>query len=219
MLFTVRQRLFAIVGGAILALLITGLIGVLGSRQVADELEFTDENIIRSLAILSSVERDFLLIRVNALYHLSYDDAQRKAPHEATIRRNIAEIRERLAEYGKDLAVNARDRELLASDEALLAVYLDALDRVLDASRRHDREQAVIIIESEWKPAGERLTAAFAEHMRYKERLVDQVVQQSMQTGRRTALIIIVATIAGILFVLAAAWLFRRSLPRGPGDT
>ena len=54
MQLTVNQRLLAIMGGAVLALLITGLIGFLSSQKISDELKFTDENIIRSLAILSS---------------------------------------------------------------------------------------------------------------------------------------------------------------------
>ncbi len=82
MSFSVNQRLVAIIAGAVIAVLITGLIGFFSSQQISDELKYTDENIIRSLGILSGAERDFLLIRVNALYHLSYEERSKKAPHE-----------------------------------------------------------------------------------------------------------------------------------------
>ena len=80
MRFTVNQRLLAIIAGAVLAVLITGLIGFFSSQKLSEELKYTDENIIRSLGILSGIERDFLLIRVNALYHLSYDEHSRRPP-------------------------------------------------------------------------------------------------------------------------------------------
>ncbi|MBE9610299.1 MCP four helix bundle domain-containing protein [Chitinilyticum piscinae] len=212
MTYALRQRFWAVVAGAVMAVLVTGLIGFFSSQQISEELEFTDENIIRSLAILSSVERDFLLIRVNALYHLSYQDASKRAPHENTIRHNIAQINEHLDAYARDLVVNRQDGELLQRDRQLLGEYLTALEKVLAASNAGKREEALVVVESEWKPAGERLTAAFADHTRYKERLVDQVVQQSMHSGRRNAWILLLVTAAGVLLVLAVAWLFRRSL-------
>ena len=213
MQLTVNQRLLAIMGGAVLALLITGLIGFLSSQKISDELKFTDENIIRSLAILSSAERDFLLVRVNALYHLSYDDPAKKAPHEATILRNIQDIRKKLDEYDRDLVINARDRELMDQDLRLYEIYLDALARVLQKSNALDRAGAVVVIENEWKPAGENLTFAFTEHMRYKEQLVDQLVQQSMHSGRRSGWLLVAVTIAAIAFVILIGYLFKRSLP------
>lgn len=213
MQLSVNQRLLAIMGGAVLALLVTGLIGFLSSQKISDELKFTDENIIRSLAILSSAERDFLLVRVNALYHLSYDDPEKKAPHEATIRRNTEDIRKRLTDYDQNLVINARDRELMDQDLLLFDIYLDALERVLQKSNARDRAGAVVVIENDWKPAGERLTFAFTEHMRYKEQLVDQLVQQSMNSGRRSGWILVWVTLVAVVFVILIGYLFKRSLP------
>ncbi|SFN16571.1 Four helix bundle sensory module for signal transduction [Formivibrio citricus] len=213
MIFSVNQRLVAIIAGAVIAVLITGLIGFFSSQQISEELKYTDENIIRSLGILSSAERDFLLIRVNALYHLSYDDRAKKAPHEATIRRNIQEIQKRLADYEQNLIINSRDRELLQNDKQLFAIYLAALEKVLEKSNDRDREAAVVVVESEWKPAGDRLTAAFAEHSRYKERLVDQVVLQSMNKGRSAAWIVLLVTIVSALLLVVFGYLFKSTLP------
>jgi len=211
--FSVNQRLMAIIFGAVAAVLITGLIGFFSSQKITEELKYTDENIIRSLGILSSAERDFLLIRVNALYHLSYDKHTQKAPHETTIRHNILEIQKRLAEYEQSLIINNRDRELLRTDKELFAIYLAALEKVLEKSNAQDREGAVIVVESEWKPAGERLTAAFADHSRYKEQLVDQVVLQSMDSGRRGAWVVLLVTVFCALLLVGIGYLFKRSLP------
>ncbi len=211
--FSVNQRLMAIIFGAVVAVLVTGLISFFSSQKISEELKYTDENIIRSLGILSSVERDFLLIRVNALYHLSYEEDSKKAPHEATIRRNIQEIQKRLADYEQNLIINSRDRELLQNDKQLLAIYLTALEKVLEKSNERDREGAVVVVESEWKPAGERLTLAFADHSRYKEQLVDQVVLQSMDSGRRSAWLVLLVTIFCALLLVGVGYLFKRSLP------
>lgn len=208
----VNQRLIAIVLGAVTALIITGLIGFFSSQKMTEELKYTDANIIRSLSILSSAERDFLLIRVNALYHLSYLDRVKKTPHEETIRHNIQEIQKRLTEYEKDLVVNERDREYLRNDQQLFAIYLQALEKVLQFSNENDREAAVVVVESEWKPAGDRLTAAFTEHSHFKERLVDQIVQQSLDTGQRNSWLLLLVMLLGVLFVVGVGYVFRKSL-------
>lgn len=212
MVKSVNQRFIAIIAGAVLALLLIGLIGVLSTRQMADELEYTDESIIRSLAILSGIERDFLLIRVNALYHLSYTEPEKKAPHEATIRHNIAETQALLEEYRDSLVVNVRDKELIEQDIRLFAAYLSALDKVLAHSNANQKEAAVVVVESEWKPAGDSLTAALAQHAHFKEQFVEQAVQRSMQTGRRQTWVIVLLTALGVIGVLLAAYFFRKSL-------
>ncbi|WP_410498968.1 MCP four helix bundle domain-containing protein [Chitinibacter sp. S2-10] len=212
MIQAVNQRFFAIILGAISALILIGLVGVVSTQRMADDLEFTDESIIRSLAILSGIERDFLLIRVNALYHLSYSEASKKAPHEVTIRRNITETQALLEEYQRTLVVNLRDRELIEQDIRLFKIYLAALDKVLSHSRANQKEAAVVVVESEWKPAGESLTSALAQHAHFKEQFVEQAVQRSMQTGRRQTWMIIALTIVGIFGVLVAAYFFRKSL-------
>ncbi|WP_157669700.1 MCP four helix bundle domain-containing protein [Chitinibacter sp. GC72] len=209
---TVNQRFLAIVFGAISALILIGLIGVLSTQRMADDLEFTDESIIRSLAILSGIERDFLLIRVNALYHLSYAETAKKAPHEATIRRNITETQSLLDEYQRTLVVNQRDKELIEQDIRLFKVYLAALEKVLHHSNANQREAAVVVVESEWKPAGESLTTALAQHAHFKEQFVEQAVQRSMQSGRRQTWMIILLTLLGVAGVLVAAYFFRKSL-------
>lgn len=212
MKLSVNQRLMAVVFGGVAALLITGLIGFFSSQKVTEELKYTDANIIRSLAILSSAERDFLLIRINALYHLSYIERSKKAPHEETIRHNIVEIQKHLAEYEKSLIVNERDREYLRNDQQLFAIYLQALEKVLQHSNDNDREAAVVVIESEWKPAGDRLTAAFTEHSHFKERLVDQIVQQSLDTGQRNSWLLLLVMILGVLLVVGVGYVLRKSL-------
>ncbi len=218
MKFGILQRFNAVVGGAILAVIITGFIGFFSSQSISEEIEFTDENIFRSLALLSSIERDFLLIRVNALYHLTYEDPEKQAPHEATIRHNIEQIQLHLDEYGKTLVVDSQDSELLKRDRELFAEYLDALEKALAASNAGRRVEALAIVEREWKPAGERLTTAFAKHANYKEKLVDQEMQQSMRSGRRNSWILLAVTALGVLLVLVVAWLFRRSLQHAQAD-
>ncbi|MGL4995536.1 MAG: MCP four helix bundle domain-containing protein [Deefgea sp.] len=218
MKFGILQRFNAVVGGAILAVIMTGFIGFFSSQSITEEIEFTDENIFRSLALLSSIERDFLLIRVNALYHLTYEDPAKQAPHEKTIRHNIAQIQLHLDEYDKALVVNSKDSELLKRDRELFDEYLAALEKALAASNAGRRVEALAIVEREWKPAGERLTTAFADHASYKERLVDQEMQQSMRSGRRNSWILLTVTALGVLLVLGVAWLFRRSLQHAQAD-
>lgn len=209
---TINQRLMAIIAGAVAALSLIGLIGFFSAQMMTNELKYTDENIIRSVATLSSAERDFLLIRINALYHLSYTDPAKKVQHEVTIREKIKTVTLRLEEYEQDLVIDDTDRVLLRTDKQLFANYLVVLERVLESSRNNDRASAEIAIENEWKPIGDRLTDAFTEHTRYKEKLADEQVRQSLYTGQRNSMLTLLATLVAVVFVIAIGWLVKRGI-------
>ena len=75
---SISWRLAVMSAGAVVALIVVGLLGYTTSQQISADLKHTSENVIRSLGLLSDAERNFLLIRVNGLYHLSYDDPEKK---------------------------------------------------------------------------------------------------------------------------------------------
>lgn len=186
--------------GAVLALVLVGVIGFTTARQIAADLKYTSENVIRSLGLLSDAESSFLLIRVNGLYHLSYKDQARKGPHDEVIKQKVADIRKNLGEYEKSVT-DPRDKSLLEEDKQLFTAYVVALERMLEKSRANDQVGAEAVIEAEWKPAGSKLTTAFAQHKQYNEKLAADLAQKSAATGQRNAIITAVATLSGVLLV------------------
>ncbi|SFN06894.1 methyl-accepting chemotaxis protein [Formivibrio citricus] len=208
---TISRRLAVMSVGAVLALIIVGLIGFVTARQITADMKYTSENVIRSLGLLSDAESSFLLIRVNGLYHLSYDDAARKAPHDEVIKQKVADIRKNLGEYEKSVT-DPRDKALLEEDKQLFTAYVVALDRMLEKSRANDRAGANTVIEAEWKPAGEKLTKAFAQHKQYNEKLAADLAQKAAATGQRNAVITAIATLAGVLLVSVMSVLLCRGI-------
>ena len=85
MKLSISQRLIVMITGAILALLLVGSLGYLNARAITADLQYTNDNIITSLNRLSQAQSAFLLIRVNTLYHLYYQDPARKARHEEVV--------------------------------------------------------------------------------------------------------------------------------------
>lgn len=192
----------------IVALLIVGFLGYLSTHTLTKDLRQTNENIISSLNILSEAEANFLLIRVNALYHLSYSEADKKTPHEKTIKEKIDAIQGLLTDYEK-LAIDNTDKAMLQADRDLFAAYLPALEKVLEKSRANDREAANTIIENEWKPAGNKLTTAFLAHAKYNRELADQIVNQAVKEGRRNTIGILVISLIGAALSIIIAHMLR----------
>lgn len=211
MKITIRWRLAVMSAGAVLALIIVGLLGYTTAQKIKDDLKLTNDNVIRGLGLLSDAESSFLLIRVNGLYHLSYDDQAKKAPHDSAITKNIDDIRKGFSEYEK-LVTDSRDKSLLEEEKKLFASYLIALDRMLEKSRANDREGANVVIEDEWKPAGGKLTSAFAEHKRYNENLASDLARNAASTAQRNSAIIIWAALSGILLLGIMSFLLNRGI-------
>lgn len=197
---TISQRLAVMSGGALLTLMIAGLAGYFTTQQVTSSLKFTSENVITSLGLLSNAESDFLLIRVNGLYHLSYDDPAKRAPHDAAIKQKTDGIVKGFAAY-EQLVTDAADRSLLENDKKLFSEYVAALNRMLEKSRANDRAGANAVIENEWKPAGVKLTSAFAEHKKFNEQLASELAQKAAVAAQRNSFITGLATLAGVILV------------------
>ena len=208
---SISLRLAVMSMGAVLALLIVGLLGYTTTQKVADDLQFTSENVVRSLGLLSDAQSNFLLIRVNGLYHLSYDEPARKTPHEKAAAQAIDGIRKSFSEYEK-LIVDQRDQALLDEDRKLLSSYLDALERMLGRSRANDRAGAHQVIENEWKPAGEKLTAAFAAHKQYNEKLASDLSRTTGATAQRNSVMITAATLAGAILLGVMSFLLSQGI-------
>ena len=211
MRLSIAKRLALMSAGAVLALVVVGIIGYTTARQIAADMKFTSENVIRSLGLLSDAESNFLLIRVNGLYHLSYDDPAKKASHEAVIKRMSENIRKNFSEYEKTVT-DPRDTSLLEEDKQLFSAYQTALERMLAKSHANDREGANTVIESEWKPAGEKLTQALAQHKQYNEKLAADLAQNAAATGQRNAILIALVTLAGVLLLSVMSLLLSRGI-------
>ena len=208
---TISWRLAVMSVGAVLALMIVGLIGYLTAQQITSDLRYTSENVIPSLGLLSNAESDFLLIRVNGLYHLSYEAAEKKVPHDDVIKQKTDDIRKTFSEYEK-LVADARDKSLLENDKKLFSEYLVTLDRMLEKSRVNDHAGANLVIENEWKPAGVKLTNAFAEHKKFNEKLASELAQKAEGTAQRNSFITGLATLAGVILISVMSLLLSRGI-------
>lgn len=213
MKFSIAQRLMLLVTGAVITLLVVGLMGYSSSKSVTEDLQYTNDNIITSLNILSRAEAAFLLIRVNALYHLSYDDAAKKAPHDEVIKQKIQEINTLFVNYEK-LTSDGKDKTLLEADKSLFADYILALDKVLEKSRANDREGANALIETDWKPAGNKLTAAFQAHAKFNDDLADSIVKTAVSKGHQNNAIVLAFMILGIVVAGSLGLLLRNGITK-----
>ncbi|MBS1155475.1 MAG: methyl-accepting chemotaxis protein [Proteobacteria bacterium] len=211
MKLTISQRLVMMITGSISALLVIGALGFYSTRQVTNDLKYTNDSLISNLNTLARAENSFLLIRVNALYFLSYDDPAKKTPHEDVIKQKIQEINTLLGDYEKR-ATDSKDKSLLDADKQSFANYTQILEKVLARSRDNDREGANAIVESEWKPAGNKLTTAFQEHAKFNNELAVSVVNNATEAGQRNSMITLVTLALGIVLAGGIGLMLRRGI-------
>lgn len=211
MKLNISQRLIGMILVSALALIVGGFIGYINVQRLTNDLKYTHDNLNSSLDALSKIESNFLLIRVNGLYHTYYDDAAKKAQHETVINEKIQAIESLFGTYEKQ-ALDAENLTLLKQDQALFADYVQALNRVLEKSRTNEREAVDAIIESDWKPAGNKLTEVLIAHRIHNQQLADQTVNNAVESGKRSLQFTIVATAIGVGLMALLGWLIRQSI-------
>lgn len=211
MKLTISQKLIAMITGSIGALLVVGVMGYFTVSQTLEHLEYTHDNILTNLNLLSRSEAEFLLIRVNALYFLSYDDPAKRIPHEQAIHQKIEEIQQLFRAYEKN-TTNAQDKTLLESNKKLLTDYAAILDRLQDKVKNNDREAANNIVENEWKPAGSKLATAFQEHTKFNQNQAEKLVKSAVETGQRNNILTMLAGAIGIVLTGGIGLMLRQGI-------
>lgn len=197
---SISKQLRTMALSSVIALVLIGAVGFFSIKSVTSEIELTSRRITRSLWLLSEIESRFLQIRINGLYHLSYASFPSKNRHEQNIRQLTDDIQNYFAEY-ETVAVDAQEKNFLTEDKRLFSVYLRALNRMLERSRANDHAAASKIVETEWKPAGEKLTRAFAEHKKFDAELISQIADKAVGKGLDNAILVVVLTIVGTLLL------------------
>ena len=211
MKLTISQRLIGMILISSIALVVSGIIAYLNTQQLTKDLKFTHDTVISNLDLLSQAESNFLLIRVNGLYHISYEDPAKKALHEKNIHEKSQAIEALIAK----LENNTRDegnRNLLASDKMLFANYVQAMGHALEKSRENDRAGTDAVVEAEWKPAGDKLTQAFLAHKQYNQKLAEETVQSAVENGQHSSLYIILTTVLGTCLTALIGFVLRQGV-------
>lgn len=210
---SISKRLAMMSIAAVLMLLLVGLIGYSTARKITADMEYTSENVIRRLGLLGEVESSFLLIRVHGVYHIAYDSAAKKAAHEAVIKQETEDVHKNLAAYEKTVS-DSQDKILLEEDRREFASYVSVMERVLAKSRANDAAGAHALIDTEWKPAGEKLTQALARHKHYNENLATELTKNAARSAQRNSLFAAIVTVAGMLLVGVMSVLLGRGISR-----
>ncbi len=211
MRLTISMRLIWMILIATSALACVGLVGYSNTQKLTQDLKFTHNTIIANLEILSKAESEYLLLRVNGLYHISYDDPGKKSQHEAVIKQKVQNIESLFDQYAKN-TTDANNLQLLEADKKLFANYTHALNQILAKSRENDREGTYQLQENAWKPAGEKLTQALNEHRQYNQKLAEDTEQGAIENGQFSSLLMAIATGVGVLLTALIGFISRKRI-------
>jgi len=181
---TIFRRLLLTVGGALLAVLAVAAVGGITTHSVSEELAHVHEVTLPAIERLTQVERNVLLMRLNAVRYLGIGDPAQGTGMEREIEVARQAAEESLSTH-EGFSTDAADGRLLAADRQAFSSYLAVLSEALAAMHDNDRESAKRILGEKLKPAGDACIAALDAHIAHEKLRAAELRERSERQMRR----------------------------------
>ena len=139
---TIAHRLQALVGAALVSLIVLAGISYQQMNQVYEQTNYSSVNVVPSIEILNKVAIEFGLLRVRVYRHGLATDAEVMAKIETSISESRAVLDRALKDY-ESVISNDEDRRLLESERSELARLNRMIDAIISVSRQVDRKSVV----------------------------------------------------------------------------
>ncbi len=178
---TIAQRLYLLIGAAVLGLVsLTGL-GMFELNKVYVATNYANENTIPSLLVIDDAATSLAHMRVQVWQYMAEKDAAGRASMGASIETSHAAIVATLNRYEKDEISSDRDRALLQEDRAALGEYdgLRAKALALADQDKADEARALVMANQ----AGfSKLGKAFDAHRQFNADLGKKGADEAAET-------------------------------------
>jgi methyl-accepting chemotaxis protein len=173
---TVAQRLYLLIGTAVLGLLAITGVTQFQTAKVFSAANYANENTVPSIVTLDDALRTVFNLRLSIVKHAFNTDAGKAQEIEKDIERFRTGAEAALKRFEGSVS-DEKDRQLLDAELALLREYDALIDPFLLASRSNNREQVVASMNAA-AVIGQKLSDAVDGHIKY-----------NVELGARSALI------------------------------
>ncbi|WP_018411062.1 HAMP domain-containing methyl-accepting chemotaxis protein [Methyloversatilis thermotolerans] len=196
---TVAQRLYLLVGAAVL-----GLLAVVGAsqyqmRKVFDSANYANVNTVPSIVLLDEAIRNVMNLRLSVMRHAVNTEADKMTEIESLIRKYRDDAEAAFKKYEGVLS-DDKDRQLLANDVAQLREYEALIDPILVVSRANKKEEVLVLL-AKGAAVGQRASDAIDEHMKFNVELSAKGAQEataSLDSATWQSLIVAVLTMIAV---------------------
>ncbi|KAF0221234.1 MAG: methyl-accepting chemotaxis [Geobacteraceae bacterium] len=118
----VRTRMMTLISGLCISMLLVGVVGLLNMRELSVGIGEANDG-LHHVAVLSKIEKDFVLLRLNLVYMLSLTDAAKIEQKVDNVGKQTQTIKESLAGIEKT-DLDDKERELLKEFKEGFESYL-----------------------------------------------------------------------------------------------
>ena len=211
---SISKRIALLGALAVLVLVVVGLAGFLGTRNLQQTIRIINNETTPRTAAIDDLKSHAYLTRVNALRHsLVLEEVRKNA-----IGKQIEASREIIAERQKAYAAllsDETDKKMFAEDQKLFAAYFKALDKLLEFSLANDNSFIRDTIDLKLDPVAEKLRVALEEHQKYVRALGVETGRQSEASADRSTAFSALTILLGALAIGALAFFIRRGIVSG----
>ena len=169
---SVARRLYLLMFSAIVGLAGLAGLALLELDRVYTAANFTNVNVVPSLALLDTAFTEIARIRAVTWQHIVLTDPAKKEEVAHKINAAHAKVLEMLGKY-ENYVADDEDKRLLIADRDAIAAYDALREKVMALSdAQKDREARDLVLANQQILDG--LSAVFEQHRQYNARLANQ---------------------------------------------
>jgi methyl-accepting chemotaxis protein len=180
----ISQRLWIMVALAAAALLGVGLVGLLGAASLDRALTTANEKTLPSVEAIDEAESALLSMQVDILSHIINVADAKKDAIEKTLASDRAALLASLAAQEKRVDTDA-ERAQMQKDRKAVQGFLDAVQPVLDLSRKNMDDAARHGVENELLPAGKLALDALHAHAAFNAQQSKEAAMAAAADARK----------------------------------
>ena len=206
---SISQRLYLLVGTALMSLLVLTAINHVQMNQVYEETNFSNINVVPSIEILNKVITEFGRLRVRVYRH-GLASPEDKAEIEKTITDSQTRIDEQLKRY-EGFISNAEDQRLLDEERKSATHLYQQISEALAVSRANRFEDTRAAL-AKVAPHSNQFIEHVEAHMKFNEELGKTSAEHAAQVKNRATWIAVGILIVAALIMLGLSFATTRSI-------
>ncbi|WP_413457014.1 methyl-accepting chemotaxis protein [Herbaspirillum huttiense] len=215
---TIANKLRLLLLAVVLGLAsLTGL-SVYHSNRIADAASYSAVNTVPSLLTLGEAGEAIFRIRVGIWRYAAATDPAVRAKLEKSMNTNRDKVIAAFDRYEKEDLSDATDRQLLQADRDAFADYEKSRQAVVALGAAGKTEEALLAVEHQVVPPGDKLIGALAAHRQYNAQLGQQGVQTAQASLRSAVLQAVLMSLAVCAVVAVVSLLISRTISTSLGE-
>lgn len=212
---TVAKKMLLLVATALLGIVILASAAQVQINAVFDQTNYSNENIIPSMSLLSEIDNNIYRSRIRLNRHVLNTDTAQSEKIEASMNDAIAKVKAGLKSY-EVLISDEQDRKLLEEDVKSFDRYLTHISAIIALSEKNQHEAAKDLLELA-TPDAMAASAAIESHSIYNMELAENAKNSALDTKTQATTYSIIISLLTLLAVAVIGFFITRNLLRQLG--